>query len=601
MPGLSFVCDFKEDLQERQASILKSLDFMLHLDDYTRRVLLSDKSYFLASTQYKDYPVTDFEDDEFRIHLEGRIYGKDRTLIKDELNAVARSLFASVSRKSKDLVQWLLNTDGDFIVFILDKRSNSICFLNDALGRLPLYYSNMTDGFIASRELRFIKTLKDETKFDRMAIAQYLLFRFPLGTRTLLDNVYRLTPASLIRVDINHARTHVTRLHNFNFETKQDFVRAPEENARELIKLFSEACKTRAIAFNGKNILSLSGGFDSRSVAACLHNENIPFAAVTRLNQTKHSISDAKIAEQIARVLNIDLKTLSVTPRGKDLLQLLKIKSGMNYFGMAFIIPYLQQLRNDYGAEFCYFTGDGGGLVLHDLRPNLKIRDWNNLINYLANRNEIITVAALTRLSVDDIVDEIKHVLFSYPESDWYQKYVHFVIAERSFKWGFEGEDRNRSYFWSVTPFYSLKFFRYVMGCPAEQKKNLRLYKHFLFSLSPVVATIPHAHLKIPISGKQVAMYFFWRSIVDRVPRDVKKLLRSFSQRYGKSNHYACLQDQLNNCISLNEYVDCGFLKDIASRCDSDQIQNLLTITSVIEEFEANQSTLQKYHETEFL
>ncbi|MPZ76516.1 MAG: hypothetical protein GEU77_08320 [Deltaproteobacteria bacterium] len=610
MPGFSFFCDFEGSLPDKQSRISGALDLIMHHDGYEKRILLNDRFSLLACTKYKHYPVIPFENERFLIHLEGKIYGKGKSLIRDELNAVAQWLSDSACTSSKDVVQWLLNTDGDFVLFILDKRSNSIFFLNDALSRLPLYYSTTTNGFIVSREVQFIKEVKIEATLDRMGIAQCLLFGYPLGTRTLLDKVHRLTPASVIRVDIDQARAEVTQLHYFNFEVKQDPVRAPEENAQELVRLFSMGCKSRAtdidgLASTGKNILGLSGGFDSRSVAACLHNENIPFVAVTRLDPLKHSISDAKMAEQLAEVLDLDWKLFYVkSPKGRDLLKLLKIKSGLNYLGMAFILPFFEQVRDSYGPDLSYFTGEGGNTIPRDLRPKPKLKTLDDAVNHLLAHNQklpVETVAALINLPKDDIIAEVRALLSGYPENNWSHKYVHFFVSEKSFKLTFEAEDRNRCYFWSVAPFFSTSFFKFGMECPDSQKEKFALYREFLINLSPIAASVPHASWKIPISGKRYLLYLFGRSVADRIPSGFKNFLRAAGQSRYSGVYYICITDQVKNCKALRNYIDCDFLKSIASRCSSIQIQNLLTITSMIEQFECNQSTLQKYYETEFM
>ena len=80
--------------------------------------------------------------------------------------------------------------------------------MNDILGRLPLYYHySIKLGLIISRELQFISFLTGEAnggKFDRMAIAQYLLFGYPLGERILQADIFRVKPASLIRIHNNN-------------------------------------------------------------------------------------------------------------------------------------------------------------------------------------------------------------------------------------------------------------------------------------------------------------------------------------------------------------------------------------------------------------
>ena len=88
-------------------------------------------------------------------------------------------------------------------------------------------------------------------------------------------------------------------------------------------------------------------------------------------------------------------------------------------------------------------------------------------------------------------VAELRDHVSSYPERDFVQKYVHFVTCERIFKWLTEGEDRNRCFFWSATPYSSFEFFESAMRCPDEQKSYYGLYREFLLQLSPAGAVRP--------------------------------------------------------------------------------------------------------------
>ena len=223
-----------------------------------------------------------------------------------------------------------------------------------------------------------------------------------------------------------------------------------EKNANDLVSLFSDACKNRADSGN-KNIISLSGGFDSRSVAACFHINKIPFSAVTFVEPNKNHSSDAEIAKQLAYVFDFDLKTYHLTPpQGKDLLTLIRIKNGLNFLRMSFILSFFDKIKEIHGSTINYFTGDGGDKLLPDIRPPKKLKDLEDLVSYIISRNSIFSirdVAAVTKIPETEIIDELRHHVSSYPENEVNQKYVHFLIYERAFKWLFEGEDRNRFYF----------------------------------------------------------------------------------------------------------------------------------------------------------
>lgn len=626
MPGISFIYNSKGNLKQKESQILFSLNSGVHDEHYKQEILYNENAYFLGCTRYDKYPFVLFENDEFSIYLEGQIYGHDNSNINTELNNIAKYIFHNSNIQKNEIVKWLLNIDGDFIIFILSKCTKEICIINDALGRLPLYYHNVNGELLVSRELRFISNLISDKQFDRMAIAQCLLFGYPLGKRTLFENVLYLKPGSLIKINTITSEIFIGCVHQFNFELKEYDLINHKENLKNLVKLFIEGCKNRTNIID-ENIVSLSGGLDSRAVAAGLLNGNVSFRAATFHDFNETANSDVKIAEQLAHIFNIEFKIFHLgPPKGKDILKLLKIKNGLNSLRFSFILPFFSRIKETYGNNIIYFTGDGGDKVLPDLRPLFKLKDLDALIEYIMSLNAILSlddVATLTKIDKQEIISELRNHLATYPEKDLHSKYIHFLIYERGIKWLFEGEDRNRFYFWSVTPFYSIKFFNCAMNFPDDIKKNHRLYREFLLELSPQAAIIDNAKWKLPITSDRFKLLSFFKidmtNIYVRFPSKVQRFFRSkfekdFNLRaksIAKSkfekdvklyeNNLSimnCMLEQIENCTYIKKHISINDIRRIIK--NKGNIDNIFTITSVIEEFESEESTIKKYYEFYF-
>ena len=104
----------------------------------------------------------------------------------------------STSKDDKKIISdWLIKTDGEFVIYALNKKSKDFVILNDVLGRLPIYYfckegnellsikRNCNSYHTSFRKVMI--TMITMTRFDRMGIAQFLLFSHTLGKRTLLS------------------------------------------------------------------------------------------------------------------------------------------------------------------------------------------------------------------------------------------------------------------------------------------------------------------------------------------------------------------------------------------------------------------------------
>ena len=95
-------------------------------------------------------------------------------------------------------------------------------------------------------------------------------------------------------------------------------------------------------------MVSLSGGLDSRAVAAGLRREEIPFTAATFLNSQQTNAADVRVASRVAEALGVEWQLFHPRPpQGKDLVQLLDLKSGANNLRMSFILPFFHQLTGE--------------------------------------------------------------------------------------------------------------------------------------------------------------------------------------------------------------------------------------------------------------
>lgn len=590
MPGLSFVCDFNEDLEQKEKQFVQSLRSLVHSERYTSRVQYHDKSYFLGISSYEEYPFTVIENDKYLIYIEGKIYGQDQSLLNQDLQELADNIFIKRVNSKKELLAWLLRTDGDFVITMLEKKSREIIIFNDALGRLPLYYYQTPHGLYVSREIRFIINLLNPRRFDRMGIAQTLLFGYPLANRTLFEDVHRLPPATLVNIDLERSRIEIERLYTFNLDEKRYKDLSLEENTDNLCHLFLDGTKNRTNS-DDKNVVALSGGLDSRLVAAGLHHLSLPFSGATYLDSGQRASDDLKIAAQLASRLNFPWKPFHLdSPTKKDAIELMKIKNGMNFVGMSFILPFFKSIQSFYGSRIVFFTGDGGDKTLPDLGPDKKISNAEELSDFIIKNNQIFSleeVSSLTNLEQQEILSELKNRIMAYPEREWQNKYTHFLIFERGFKWLFEGEDRNRFYFWSVTPFYSLPFLIYAMNCPESIKRRYKLYQRFLLKISPEASSVPNASWRFPITSDFKLL--LRTSVYPRLPLRFKGLIRNALKKQKIFNPVAenslkDLSEQIKTCSVIKDYFSISELSNLEN-ISQNKFDNLFTITSVIEEF----------------
>ncbi len=543
----------------------------------------------LSCVKYSTYPVTTLSNQEFLVYLEGRLYGLDDSQVQAELLRLAHRTALSGCPASS-LSEWLRERDGDFLLFIFHKQTNTIFVINDLFARLPTYCYRDDRTLILSRHLGYIREQIPKISLDPMALAQHLAFGFPLGRRTLFQNIQVLPPASLITVDLQRSRARLATLHQHNLDHRQPSSRSSADNAALLAELFQDACRSRTSAA-GTNVVSLSGGLDSRAVAACLPREARRVAAATFLDHEGAHAPDFQTARQVASHLHLPWYPFQLTPpRPQEVKTLLQLKQGAN-LEMSFILAFFGGLLKTFGPDLTYFTGDGGGDTLGESRPYRQLASPAALRDYLIERYQVFplkTAASLTRVPAGELLADLDNILASYPEATPARKYQHFFCLEVAVKQYNEGEDRNRQYFWSVSPFYAPRFFTCAMSCPDRQKRGLRLYRKFLEILSPGLASIPYADWGAPLGSLKFAVLHAAKNLSRRHP-EITRRLRHFLH---SPNHEAqelfpsqALRKQLVAINGLADYFSEAVLMGLASKVDTltmAQRWNLFTLTSLI-------------------
>ncbi len=584
----------------RSTTCKKSFQSLIYNEHYYQCIYKFSSQRFIGSTKYTSYPIKFIENEKFNIYFEGKIYNKKEAELEKDLSNFAELLSAGLQGDA--VLQWLLDADGDFLIVIEDKINKNVFVVNDALGRLPTYVLEIDGCLIITREIRFAIDFLGQIKFDKLGIALSLIFGYPIGDRTYYSGVKRMKPANLISIDISKSVVSSQILNDFNMEIKTNKDKPFSEIVHNLSDLFLQSSRNR-INTCANPVLSLSGGLDSRAVAAGITYAESKIKAVSYLDSNNLAELDVKIAKVIAGELKIPWRLIKLKQADlKDFRELIQLKGGLNHLGMSFILRFFKKLRKEYGDNITYSTGDGGDKTLPDWRPLRRLKNLDDLI-YLAinteQRSPIETVEKITSIPKSEILDEIRSIFESYPEKNLKMKFIRFLIYERAYKFLFEGEDRNRSYFWSVAPFYSVPFFRYAMNIPEKYKTNYKLYRHFLTELSPALASIPNEKFNKAITSYKFRVFKFFQKIYWLMPlqflRRKKVTDTPTLNKVVDDELIDIFNYQLKNCQDLKKYFEINELKDSFVKMKRHEFYNLLTITSTIDQYESEVSTLDRY------
>lgn len=583
-----------------QARIPPTLELLAISRNYRTESLYEGEHSLLTCTFQPHYPRQAWEHERFTLYLEGNLYGRSEH--------VAKRLAVTLAERAADqdhtsLTERLLDLDGDFVLVARDKLSGDWLVLNDLFGRLPIYLGKLGEGIVVSRNIALPVALCAHKGLDALGSAQFLLFGHPLGDRTLWEHISVLAPATLLRIR-HDGTTETTALHRFDFTAPQQSGEV-DKYAAHLADLFQHACNGRA-QLSGLHLLALSGGLDSRAVAAGLVEAGDPLHGATMSRPDRYPGDEVAIAHAVAQRLGLPWQEVVLPPsRGENYLELFKIKQGLNELDMAFHMAFFHRIREQYGDRMVYFTGDGGDKALPDLCPQLHLRDAEAACSFTVHRRGVFTLAesaALTGLPERSLREALLNHFAGYPESDGNGCYTHFLIHERGRRWLYEGEDRNRHFFWSSSPFYSPTFFRAAMACPQPLKRSYRLYRAFLACLRPELAELRTAGMPGAIGSAAFALRYRFVTLAKsrpRLARYLQHLLRPVRGFPATEPVLQLLDEQIGvlskTGLGLDQAV-CQHVLATAATRPKRQILLLLTLSTMLESLHGGDS-LQRWRD----
>lgn len=535
--------------------------------DYERRSWVSRSHVLVSVHDYEGYPVRGLDGNGtgVRYLIEGDTFVEGGE-IREVCEALGELLLER--RGSEGRVRRALRrVDGDFVIAAFHQETGRLTVATDFLGRLPLYVMHASGVSMVSRDVTTVLRYMDGASLDPRGVAEYLSFGFSLGRRTIYEGLERLPPATILRYSPERLVPREWKWGSLRFDRPKRGDRDLDENAEALAARFRDAARMR---HGSKTVVSLSGGLDSRSVAAALRAEGESVTAATYLDPDGRAAGDAKIAKKIADCLDLAWRRFDLpehTERHER--DLCAVKAGLNPLSMTYILPYFEAILSAHGPGVTYLTGDGGDKVLPLLTAPRRLGNLDDLVDLIVEKQCVMppdVAARLAGIGEQKILDTVRDRATSYPEGSWSDRYVHFLVAERAVKFNFEGEDRNRHFFWSSTPFYSGPVFEYAFRCPDSQKAYYRLYREFLRCLSPEVAKIERPAFGGAITDSRHTMLRRIQRFIGRFPavESVVDDIRSGrSTGPGESRTAAVREWAARNPCDAEPPVDAGMLATI--------------------------------------
>lgn len=407
---------------------------------------------------------------------------------------------------------------GNFLIII--NEDDKIKIFNDRFGLKNLYYYFCGGEFLVSSYFgKLAEKIKNKTP-DNEAKLEFLLFNYPLGNKTLYKEIKIFPPASIVDIDLKTNRLSVRKYHEFNirhtsFQDKERILEELIEKLNNSIKLIENT--------EGSVLLPLSGGLDSRYLAALMKKNNINFEAFT---YGKKGCDDQKFATIVSKQLHIPHKHDFMRDTYKfdkyDRI-VAKLHGGMYPVDRV----YDSGIIDNEGRQEVVVSGLSGDMIFGSRIDNniLRFKSKDRIVQYLfskdssgnyivpkyksgkyyyfylfAGSKKVNSLDGYSDNLVEKVYDNYKSELSKYYDVTNISKSVLlFDISNRQRRWIFNiVNTSNKNY---VCPFYEYNLFDFVLSIPDKYWLNRDIYVESFIEQFPELAKIPEQKTRIPIDS----------------------------------------------------------------------------------------------------
>jgi asparagine synthase (glutamine-hydrolysing) len=294
------------DYEKNSSSYKKNSSSMVSFMP-NRELIYREYANYNLSLSYDTNKNSDLiESEESLLLFNGTIF--NQSSLREEVGSLLSSSTVEflVLCYKKWGVDLLKRVEGKFSLIIFDKREEQLILAKDKVGVLPLNFYYSKDLIIFGSRVSDFKEAPGFTPtISPEGLALYLQFGYIIQPNTIFDGCYKVKSGELTFFDLskreyfNHAYWKLESLYE-----EEKFSYGEDTIVQEAHTLLKQSLQKTEVA-SEPVALSLSGGYDSSTLAALLKRESGHRVESFTIGFEERCINEAPYAKEIAKYLGI--------------------------------------------------------------------------------------------------------------------------------------------------------------------------------------------------------------------------------------------------------------------------------------------------------
>ncbi len=393
----------------------------------------------------------------------------------------------------------LLN--GLFSIALYDRKAGRVTLISDRYGFHPLFYSLRADVLVFGTEVKAICAVDPQSRgVDELGTLELFCYGSHVMDRTWLEGVRHLSPATILTVDGSghRARSYWT------YKYQESAPRLDQRNYVTVASILFDRAVERHMKGSHRFGIFLSGGYDSRAVAAATRKYHRPLTAYTFGYPESR---DVRFAAMLAQRLGLEHHALS--DRGPYLYRncrsIVWRTEGMVPFASVTSIRYHKVMKERIDVILTGFLAEFGGshtwprlLLTRSRRGTIQVLFDRVLGKRLAGARRVLQPAFFQRVFGglrEQFEKSFEAIENEHPVniSDcWRYRYV----QPRS---TFHAPSIDRYLFEMRAPNNDYDYVDFLLTIPPTARLEQRVYKQMIAYSFPEIRDVPCTNSAVPI------------------------------------------------------------------------------------------------------